>query len=290
MAPTPPALQPLAFRKGRRQQPSQRVRVTGRHSDRFWSEAEDAIVRQHYPLGAASACEPLLPGRSRISIYQRAANLGLKANGRGENRQRLSADEIADLDEKIRDAWPNLTGRGDFRRFCESVGHPRHVVTRRVQVLGMAVPRFKEPEWSDAEIAFLRQNHNKGVDYLTNLFRQHGFARSTTAIIVKLKRLGLSWRNTSHFTGTSLSRLLGLDNKTVTAWCVQGVIVARRRGTARTEQQGGDSWWIEPAEARRFIIENLERIDIRKVDKYLFVDLLTKVPAAGETEAARDDA
>ncbi len=53
-----------------------------------------------------------------------------------------------------------------------------------------------------------------------------------------------------------------------------GDIVVGRRGSKRLVQQGGDAWAIEPAELRRFVLDNLDRLDIRKVEKFAFVALL----------------
>ena len=39
-------------------------------------------------------------------------------------------------------------------------------------------------------------------------------------------------------------------------------------------QQGGDAWAIEPDDLRRFVLDNLDRLDIRKVEKFAFVALL----------------
>lgn len=67
----------------------------------------------------------------------------------------------------------------------------------------------------------------------------------------------------------------GVDIKVVTRWIDQGWLVAGRRGTKRVESQGGDQWWIKRKHVRDFVIESIGIIDIRKVDKVWFVDLLS---------------
>lgn len=37
-----------------------------------WSEAEDAVLREHYPIGGTRACAPLLPQRSKLAVKNRA--------------------------------------------------------------------------------------------------------------------------------------------------------------------------------------------------------------------------
>lgn len=50
---------------------------------------------------------------------------------------------------------------------------------------------------------------------------------------------------------------------------------ASKRADKRLPQQGGSCWVIRPADLRRFVIDNLGRIDFRKVDKFELVRLLT---------------
>lgn len=80
---------------------------------------------------------------------------------------------------------------------------------------------------------------------------------------------------------TQAAAIIGMDSKMLTAgYIIPGVLKAEKRDDRRLPQQGGSSWDIEPAELRRFIIDNLERIDIRKVDKFAFVHILTDHPKA----------
>ena len=45
---------------------------------RYWTPAEEAIVRQHYPHQRTANLCALLPGRTERTIWQKAAALGLK--------------------------------------------------------------------------------------------------------------------------------------------------------------------------------------------------------------------
>jgi hypothetical protein len=40
-------------------------------------------------------------------------------------------------------------------------------------------------------------------------------------------------------------------------------------------QQGGDQHWIRLCDLRAFILDNTAIVDIRKVDKFWFIDLVT---------------
>jgi hypothetical protein len=50
---------------------------------------------------------------------------------------------------------------------------------------------------------------------------------------------------------------------------------ATRRGTDRTEAQGGDSYWITHKAVRDFVLRCPDEIDLAKVEKMWFLDLVT---------------
>jgi len=54
-----------------------------------------------------------------------------------------------------------------------------------------------------------------------------------------------------------------------------GHLKARFRGTARGEQQNGDSYLIQEKDVRYFTLEHPTDIDLRKVDQLWFLDLIT---------------
>jgi len=112
-------------------------------------------------------------------------------------------------------------------------------------------------------------------DRCAEIFRDHGFKRSPTAIVVRAKRIGLSRRFNEGFSARQAAKILGVDDKTLTASCISGELKATKRADSRLPQQGGSRWIIDPADLRRFVIEKLEWIDFRKVDKFELVHLLT---------------
>jgi hypothetical protein len=280
-------LRPVSFRKGRASAPRLSApRAPGRHDERFWTAEENAILRQYFPAGGVPAAGAHLPNRSRSAIYGQAAKLGLKRTGRAV-RNDIAAPP--DIDEQLRARWPELQGRGAVAALAEYLGVPRWWLSQRARKLGLTVAHKKEPRWTAAEDALMRRAPLHDLDRCAEMFAEHGFRRSPTAIGVRAKRIDLSRRaSRTTLSGTQVARILGLDSKTVTAWCVAGNLKARRRGTNRLPQQGGDVWDVEPHDLRAFIIENIARIDIRKVEKVEFVDLLTRV--CNETERDVDDA
>lgn len=273
------SLTPVSFKKPLTSEPRLSPRyVPGRRSERFWTEEEKAVLREHYPTGGAKACQARLPNRTITTIFQQAGKLGLSAPKQPEKRARH--DYPPELDERIRAAWPTLRGKGAVAALADELQVPRWWLTKRATKLHLTMPHKKEPAWTEAENALMRSVPLHDPDRCAKIFREHGFNRSPTAIVVRAKRLEISRRTHETLSARAAAKILGVDDKHVTALCISGDLVAGRRGSKRLAQQGGDAWAIEPQDLRRYVLDFLERIDIRKVDKVAFVSLIANEAAA----------
>lgn len=247
--------------------------LAGIKTRKEWTNREEKVLREHFPAGGVPACLPLLPGRTESSIYQHAAKLRLKSQKQTRERQRWITNEY--IDAAIRHVYQSdKLHTGVVTKLAKTLGRPTWWVKKRATALGLSTPRFKEPPWTPAEIELLEANAHKHPDRIRLIFKRRGFTRSTTAIVVKMKRLECDRTDHDHFTASALSKLFGVDAKVVTGWIAKGWLKAKRRGTDRVEVQGGDMWWIHRRDVRAFVIDNVAAVDIRKVDKFWFVDLL----------------
>jgi hypothetical protein len=154
---------------------------------------------------------------------------------------------------------------------------PHWKVTRRAKKIGACEPKPYPPErkWSNKEIRLLQRFARYSPETIRRKMLMFGFKRSTTAILLKKKRLRLA-KNLEGYSASQVALGFGIDSHCVTRWIREGYLKATRRGTDRTEKQGGDMWWVEEADLRNFIIRNLSLIDFRKVEKYWIVDILIK--------------
>ncbi len=242
---------------------------------RFWTTREEKILAETYPTGGVTACLKALPGRSASAIYGHAHELGIKgpvASKPDFRRQRWTSSDA--IDAVIRRAYQKNPAKCDILRCAKALGRPRWWVSKRAAKLGLVTPRFKEPEWTQAEIDLALTHAHKDLETIRRKLKSAGYARTTTAIKVKLVREGAEREDPDHFTANRLAPLMGVDCKTVTGWILKGLLRAKKRGTARTEAQGGGQWWIHRRDVRAFIIDNAAVVDIRKVDKFWFIDLL----------------
>lgn len=276
-------LRPVEFQKpGRVHEPRlTEPRVAGKRHERFWTDPEIAIVKEHYPNGGAAAVLARLPKRSLLSVYVQAQKLGLAA----ERVERIIAPE--GFDDKLRAFYQNDDGRkkGELNAFADQNGLPRWWVSKRARNLGLVIPHKKEPPWTARETELMKQVPLHDPDRCAEIFRENGFSRSPTAIMVRAKRLDLSRRYRDTMSATAVSKILGIDSKGVTAECISGRLKAEKRPTRRLSQQGGDPWSITPSNLRAYIIEHLEKVDLRKVDKFAFVQIVAGEPLEKQRRA-----
>ena len=246
---------------------------------RFWTTREEKLLREHYPQSGVGGCLIHLPGRSAAAIYNHAASLGLQAPVTQKHdfrRQRWKSSE--QIDAVIRRVYQRTPARGDIDDLAFTVGRPRWWVTKRATKLGLVTPRFKEPAWTDAEREIVHSNFHRSPKIIRAMLKRAGYERTETAITVMGKRLGATREDPLHLTARGLATLMGVDAKTVTGWIARGLLKASRRGTDRTSAQGGDQHWIRVRDVRAFIIDNAAAVDIRKVDKFWFIDLVAHGP------------
>jgi hypothetical protein len=181
-----------------------------------------------------------------------------------------------EIEAQIRRVYRESTGDGEIRDLAKRLGIPRWRISRWALHLGVVEPRRKEPDWNDAEIAVLKRWAHLTPERIQIRLKSAGFHRSVMGIFLKRKRMRFL-RNLDGYTSRQLAECFGVScSKTVTRWIELGHLKAERRGTNRLEIQGGDMWFIREKDVRQFIIESIALIDIRKVDKFWFVDLLAR--------------
>lgn len=179
-----------------------------------------------------------------------------------------------ELAEKIRLMYANGTGNGEVKAFAKKHGLPRWKVTRFAQNKGLFPRQKGNSAWSEDEKAMLQRLARYCPETISARMKKKGYDRSASAVAVKLNRFRCR-QNMKGYSARSLAECLGVDMKLVARAIRMGKLEADRRGTERTEAQGGDHFWIEEKNIRQYILDWLPEIDLRKVDKFWFVDLLT---------------
>lgn len=231
---------------------------------RAWTTTELSIVRQHYPAGGINGVIELLPHRTRTSIYQRANALGLRCEGQPLVRQSWSLEP--GMDDAIRHAHQRPMARGDVIALAKRLARPVWWVSRRARELNLTTPRFREPPWSEPEIALLRDTLTLTAAAAQAKFKRHGFRRTATAIAVQRKRQSLRKQAGEDYNCASVAQLLGHDRCTVLRWIRMDLLSARPDPHYRVRDNGQNTQYrITARDLRNFIINHPVRVDLRKL-------------------------
>lgn len=222
-----------------------------------------------------------------MSYFDRALPIDYQAPMTSK-RPRVWPAVTPELHERIKRLYLEKRGHsGAVREFADKVGLPRWKVTRYAIDRGWIPKQPRDPVWSAEELAIMERNAHHCPAVIRLKLKAAGFSRTTAGIVLKRKRMRML-QNIEGMSANQLALCLGEDIHFVLRAIRHGLLKAQRRQTERTPQQGGDTFLIREKHSRDFILDNLNMIDLRKVDKYWFVDLLTNGGARNtrESEAA----
>jgi hypothetical protein len=191
----------------------------------------------------------------------------------GARRRKWVPDER--VDGFVREAYNRMVldnYRQAIQHAAVRTGWPKWAITRRAVELGLS--RIKEANWRPAEIAILEEHTQYGMEVIRRKLLAAGFMRSRNAILLKRQRMDLV-KAYDGYSATSLAKLMGIDAHAVGIWIGRGMLAAEKRGTDRTAKQGGDSYYIRPGDVRAFLFAHADEWDLRKVEKWWFLELVT---------------
>lgn len=244
-----------------------------------WTNIEVETLKRVYPSGGPEAAAAALPSRGYSGVVGKASGLGLKFEGvrRRPNPKRIYF-VTPQIDAAIARGYQTAEAgklRGAINQLALDLGKPRWWISRRATEMGIVHPRKKEGPWKPEEDAILEANRWRSPKVIRARLLRAGFTRTETAVAVRRKRIHSGdLADPFHVTATGIAKLLGIDSHWITRRIESGELKAEKRGTARTEQQGGDMWWIKKSDLWTFIVENAALIDLRKVDRTWFIDFM----------------
>jgi hypothetical protein len=178
------------------------------------------------------------------------------------------------IDDMIREAYRRQRqgDRSALKNVTRELRWTRSAVSKRGAELG--VTRAKESAWTSSEEEILERVGHLAPSGIQRKLACAGFHRSVAAIQVKLNRNRIK-QNLNGYSANSLADALGVDVHKILLWIRRGLLKAERRGTARCDTQGGDTWWITDRAVRTFIFRAPEEIDLARVEKIWFLHLVT---------------
>ncbi len=178
------------------------------------------------------------------------------------------------MHNKIKDVYLNQTQRGSVKELAVSLNIPICKISKYAMMEGWTPVSKKDVRWTKKELKILKSYAHYTPKIIQLKLKNNGFSRTEAAIVQKRKRKRLL-SNLKGQSAHSLAECFGVDTHAITRIIKQKKLNAKKRLSNRTEKQGGDAWYIKDRDIKKYIIENIHEIDLRKVDKYWFVDILT---------------
>ena len=246
-----------------------------------WSDAEVEVLRElrTEPLKAIQAALAARgSARSIPAIRTRRQKLGLVCRGEAlsrvlsEKRRKYQSSEA--VDEILRRCFAaKYERRGACRTAMKETGWTANAVTRRARELGISHVRDLG-HWSDAEEKVVEEMAWQSPETIqAHLKRRFGTRRSLSAIICKRTRLK-ALRSIDGMDMARLAEALGVAKSTLRSWLDKGKIRAILR-FPELQAVNRHVWFFPNAEIRAFILAHLDLLDLGRVEKFWFVDLLT---------------
>jgi len=147
---------------------------------------------------------------------------------------------------------------------------PRWVVYQRALKIGAVTSSHQKTPWAKEEIKILEKYARYEPQTIKKKLKKAGYERSIASIVLKRKRMrflsnlkGMSACLCADFLGVDLHWVLNHINR----GSLKGEVIRRDRG-------GKSNYFIREKDLRKFIIINPELIDLRKVEKYYFIELV----------------
>lgn len=160
--------------------------------------------------------------------------------------------------------------RGISHRIAGVLQVPKWRVCRWASEMGLTGPSTKGPDWSPKDDAFLEEHlGTRTVGWIAKKLK-----RSTTAVVVRAKRLSISRRDArSWYTARQVAEGFGVDGKTVTRWIDAGRLEAKHEGQDYPDGRPA-AWRIEHDAVRTFIQFHPTAFSLAKVEPVWFLDIV----------------
>jgi len=147
---------------------------------------------------------------------------------------------------------------------------PRWVIYQRALKIGAVTSSHQKKPWADKEIRILEKNARYSPLTIRKKLARAGFQRSAASIVLKRKRMRFL-PNLKGMSANLCAEFLGVDLH----WVLNHILLGSLRAEViRHDREGKVNYHIREKDLRKFIVYNPDLIDLRKVEKYYFIELV----------------
>jgi len=176
-----------------------------------------------------------------------------------------------EMDEEILYTYSsNTDSKPRVINLAKKFNMPRWAVYQRALKIRAVTSAHQKRPWRDEEIGILEKYARYEPQTIRKRLKKVGYERSIASIVLKRKRM----RFLSNLKGMSAclcAEFLGVDLHWVLNHINTGSLKAE---VIRRDREGKSNYFIREKDLSKFIITNPDRIDLRKVEKYYFIELV----------------
>ena len=147
---------------------------------------------------------------------------------------------------------------------------PRWAIYQRALKICAVKSAHQKRPWTDEEIQILKENAHYAPLTIKTRLEKKGFKRSTSSIVLKRKRMRLL-SNLEGMSASLCAEFFGVDLHWVLKQISSGALKAE---PIRQDREGKVNYYIKEKHIRKFIINNPDQVDLRKIEKYYLIELL----------------
>jgi hypothetical protein len=164
----------------------------------------------------------------------------------------------------------NTDGKPRLSNLARKFRMPRWAVYQRALKIGAVQSCHQKRPWGDEEIRILEKYARYEPLTIKKRLAEAGYGRSMASIVLKRKRMRLL-SNLDGMSASLCAEFLGVDLHWVLNYIRQGLLKAE---IIRQDSEGKANYYIREKDLRKFIVDNPDLVDLRKVEKYYFIELV----------------
>ncbi len=177
----------------------------------------------------------------------------------------------AEMDKEIKHTYAiNTDSKPRLSNLARKYNMPRWALYQRALKIGAVQSSHQKKPWMDEEIEILEKNARYNPQTIKKKLEKAGFQRSTASIVLKRKRMRLM-SNLEGMSAGLCAEFLGVDLHWVLNYISQGLLKAE---VISQDREGKTNYHVREKDLRKFIVNNPDLIDLRKVEKYYFIELV----------------
>lgn len=177
----------------------------------------------------------------------------------------------SEMDKEIRYTYSiNTDNKPRVIDLAKKFNMPRWAIYQRALKISAVNSSHQKRPWKDEEIKLLEKYARYEPQTIREKLKKSGHERSIASIVLKRKRM----RFLSNLKGMSAclcAEFLGVDLHWVMNHISSGSLKAE---VIRRDREGKANYFIKEKSLRKFIITNPDLVDLRKVEKYYFIELV----------------